>query len=166
MKTQHHIITAALAASCFSALAADLAPQTLACESSDAIAFAKRTDGLKGRPADKALAGAAAHLKMNDLMKEFAATQRRLANQESAIAGTRYARSADQNAKVAEASADRDTADSAMWTSIVQTCATTGAESLHADIIEKKPISGIAKVKVMLNGQSAEVFVPMESVVE
>lgn len=166
MKTGSAFLFTALAVASACSFAADLAPQTLACESSDAVAFAKRTTGLKDKPADKALAGAAAHLKMNDLMKEFAATQRHLANQESAIAGTRYARSADQNAKVAEAGADRDTADAAMWTSIVQTCASTGTDAVHADIIEKKPISGIAKARVVLKGQLAEVFVATESIVE
>lgn len=136
--------------------AGTLAPNSLLCESAESIAFAKRADRLVGKNGADAIKAAKLKLQSDEIVKKSAAIMRNQASQEAAIAGNRYARNADKSAQNAEASMDRASADSAAYATIVQTCASSGPAALPAIVLERKPISGIAKVKAAIAGVDTE----------
>ncbi len=164
MKVIQHILGATLWLVSNACISATLAPESLVCEAAESISFVKRTPHLAGNPASKVMEQVNAQLQYAELQKKSAAIFRNLATQESAIAGTGYAKPADRTAQIAEAEADRGTVENVPYTAIAQGCASSGGTPLHAEVIESKPISGIGKVSIMFKGQLIQVYVSLESI--
>jgi hypothetical protein len=153
-------------ASAGSAHAATLSADALLCESVDSIAFVKRTPNLADRPAANVIALAKLQLQFIAMQKETALMFRSNATHEAAIARERYARPADRTAQEFQAYADRASAEVEPYSAVAQTCAASGNSVLQVAIVEKRAISGVAKVKLTFNGQPAVLWTMTASVAE
>jgi hypothetical protein len=113
--------------------AATLAPDSLVCESVTDLEFVARQDNLRGQPASVILKRSAATVEFYRL--------------DAQTARMMYVPKA-QSEQVQRADADA-------YKSIVAGCATASGP---AAVLERKPISGLSKVKITYRGQPAELW--------
>lgn len=154
-----------LAVSCsFSAIAsaAVVNPDSLLCESPEPFATiaAEKWTSVGGTAQLKTAEMSAQATK---LYAKSASINRDLATREESIradasrriaTGSTAARggAADSDAKAAESQAS-------VYERIASTCAASGAEPLQAEVLERKPITGTAKVQVPFRGAPAQLWV-------
>lgn len=125
------------------ALASTLAPDALVCESDAEILFVRQTPFLADKPGSYVIDQAKVSLKSIALMNEAAG-----------IVQTRDMRN----------SADRGAVRGPQYQRLVDSCASSGAVPASVTVLERKAISGVTKVTMVINGLSATVWTPSTSV--
>lgn len=144
------------------AAAAAVAPDALLCESPEPFATiaAEKWTSVGGTAQLKTAEMSAQATK---LYAKSASINRDLATREESIradasrriaAGSTAARAgaADSDAKAAESQAS-------VYERIASTCAASGVDPLQAEVLERKPITGTAKVQVRFRGAPAQLWV-------
>lgn len=144
------------------AAAASVAPDSLLCESPEPFATiaSEKWTSVGGTAQLKTAEMSAQATK---LYAKSASINRDLATREESIradasrrivTGSTAARAgaADSDARAAESQAS-------VYERIASTCAASGAEPLQAEVLERKPITGTAKVQVPFRGAPAQLWV-------
>lgn len=126
-------------------MSATLAPDSLICESTDTISFVSQNKYISGAKADYVIGSAGRSVQMADIQKSSAY-----------VLGQRAERQ-----RLADL--ERDRPELEQYQAIVKTCASSGAVATNVEVVESKPISGIAKIKLIYKGQSIVVFVNASS---
>lgn len=122
-------------------MAATLAPDSLICESPSSIAFVSQDKYIAGAKGSYVIASAGRSVQLAGIMRQAAS----LVGQQ------------EERRRLADLERDRPALE--QFQTILKTCASSGAEPVSVQVIEFTPISGIAKIMVMLNGHAATVYV-------
>jgi hypothetical protein len=133
----HQLIFAAAMILATHAEAATLAADALVCESEADLQFVEDDKQMVGKPASQALREAATMQKFNALRQETSRIAPNLVSR----------READEAAKM-----------EAQYKRIQTVCASSGASTLTATVIEQRPISGTAKVQLPFRGTQAQLW--------
>lgn len=140
---------------CSTAQAAELASDSLVCESAESILFAKQEPSLTGQPGPVVLTRAGAFVKYVEQSQKVSDMLTELAMKEGAIAGSRYRPSGTrQSATTVQAGTDR--LDPKPYAKLLATCTLASGP---AEVLERTPVSNTAKVRVSIKGIPAEVFI-------
>lgn len=156
------LIACAAALASFNVLAASVAPDALMCESPEPFQVIA-AEGWTSKGGTAQLHTAKLSAEAYRLSSKISATQRGLATQEETIRAdsTRRLASGSTTSRAVAADSDARSAEAQVtkYEQIRSTCAASGAAPLAAAIVEQKPISGVAKISVQLNGAPAQVWV-------
>lgn len=120
-------------------VAATIAADSLVCEAEGEVQFVARQQYITDKSGTKAVASAKSYVEFYALKSQAAPMLNR----------TRTA---------AELEAERAQGSAEAYKRVVATCASSGAASLNAEVLERRPISGLARVRFKFNGQDATLW--------
>lgn len=156
------LITFAACTWCALVTAATIQPDALLCESPEPFAtIASEKWTTVGGTAQLKTAELSAQA--TKLYSKSASITRDLATREESIRAdsSRRLAAGSTGARAGAADSDAKTADAqaGVYERIASSCAASGGDSLPAEVIERKPITGTAKVQVSFRGLSAQLWV-------
>lgn len=140
---------------CVSAQAATLAPDSLVCESPDHLEFIA-SERIPGPGGQKLMTQIEASAKGYRLMAQQSDVYKSLAVREEQIRDYKLRGSSAAQAAAADSDAKSATDKAVLFEKAGKSCAAAGPAQI--DVIERKPISGLAKVRMEFNGSKAELW--------
>lgn len=151
-----------IAAIPFSSNAETMQPDALLCETPEPFQVIA-SEGWTSKGAEAQLKTARASIEFSRVSGQAASIQRRLATQEEAIRADSSLRLASGStaarATASTADANAAMAQGSIYEKIVATCASSGGSALPVEVVERKPISGAARIRLTFRGAPAELWV-------
>lgn len=143
------------------AQAATLAPDSLVCESDSDLSFIA-SEKLPGPGGAKLMTQINASAQGYRLAMQSAGVMRDLAVREESIRAGKLRGSNTAQATTADSDVKSNAEKAAMFEKAGKSCAAMGPATV--DVVERKPISGLAKVRADFNGTKADVWTHAASV--